>query len=49
MLTGYAASRGLSLAEAMQRFAAETGINRYGRPEEIADLIAGDRMRLGSL
>jgi hypothetical protein len=26
------------LAEAMQRFAAEAGISRYGQPEEIADL-----------
>jgi len=40
MLSKYAASRGLSLDDAMPRFAAEAGISRYGQPEEIADLIA---------
>lgn len=40
MLSRYAASHNLVLDEAMQRFAAEAGISRYGQPEEIADLIA---------
>jgi NAD(P)-dependent dehydrogenase (short-subunit alcohol dehydrogenase family) len=40
MLSGYAASHGLSLDDAMRRFAAEAGITRYGQPEEVADLMA---------
>jgi NAD(P)-dependent dehydrogenase (short-subunit alcohol dehydrogenase family) len=40
MLSGYAASHSISLDDAMQRFAAEAGISRYGQPEEIADLMA---------
>ena len=36
-LTGYAASRGLSLAEEMRRFAAKARHGRYG---QVADLIA---------
>jgi 3-oxoacyl-[acyl-carrier protein] reductase len=28
------------IAEATKRFPEETGISRYGRPEEIADLLA---------
>ena len=40
MLSKYAASKGLSLDAAMQRFATEAGISRYGAPEEIADLMA---------
>ena len=35
MLSGYAASRGLSLDDAMQRYVVEAGISRYGQPEEI--------------
>lgn len=44
MLSRYAASHNLVLDEAMQRFAAEAGISRYGQPEEIADLIAFSRL-----
>lgn len=40
MLSKYAASHGLSVDAAMQRFATEAGISRYGEPEEIADLMA---------
>ncbi len=40
MLSGYAASRGLSLDDAMQRYVVEAGMSRYGQPEEIADLMA---------
>jgi 3-oxoacyl-[acyl-carrier protein] reductase len=40
MLARYAAAQKLSLDEAMQHFAAEAGISRYGQPEEIADLMA---------
>jgi NAD(P)-dependent dehydrogenase (short-subunit alcohol dehydrogenase family) len=40
MLSKYAAANGLSLDAAMQRFATEAGISRYGAPEEIADLMA---------
>jgi 3-oxoacyl-[acyl-carrier protein] reductase len=40
MLSKYAQSHGLSVETATQRFATEARISRYGRPEEIADLVA---------
>jgi 3-oxoacyl-[acyl-carrier protein] reductase len=40
MLHGYADTHGLSLDAAIDRFAAETGIARYGQPEDIANAIA---------
>nr|WP_290979583.1 SDR family oxidoreductase [Hyphomicrobium sp.] len=40
MLKGYATANGLSLEAATERFAAEVGIARYGRPEDIANAIA---------
>jgi 3-oxoacyl-[acyl-carrier protein] reductase len=40
MLQGYADTHGLSLDAAIERFAAEVGIARYGEPEDIANAIA---------
>ena len=40
MLQGYADTHGLSLDAAIDRFAAEVGIARYGQPEDIANAIA---------
>lgn len=40
MLQGYADAHGLDLAAATERFAVETGIARYGQPEDIANAIA---------
>lgn len=40
MLSHYAASAGLSLDAAIQTFRQETGITRFGEPEDIAELIA---------
>lgn len=40
MLEKYALSKGLSLDAAVDSFARETGITRYGTPEDIAGLIA---------
>lgn len=40
MLQGYADARGLPLDEATDRFAAEVGIARYGKPEDVANAIA---------
>jgi 3-oxoacyl-[acyl-carrier protein] reductase len=40
MLQGYAETHGLSLDAAIERFAAEVGIARYGEPEDIANAIA---------
>jgi len=40
MLQGYAETHGLSLDAAIDRFAAEVGIARYGQPEDIANAIA---------
>jgi len=40
MLNKYADTRGVGLEEGMRQFAAQTGISRLGRPEEVADLIA---------
>lgn len=40
MLQGYADTHGLSLDAAVDRFAAEVGIARYGQPEDIANAIA---------
>jgi len=39
-LEKWAPAHSLSVEEAMQRFPQEAGISRYGRPEEIADLMA---------
>ncbi len=40
MLQGYADAHGLGLDAAMERFAVEMGIARYGQPEDIANAIA---------
>ena len=40
MLRKYAADKGLSLDLAIEHFARETRITRYGQPEDIAELIA---------
>jgi 3-oxoacyl-[acyl-carrier protein] reductase len=40
MLQGYAAAHGLPLDAAIDRFAAEVGIARYGQPEDVANAIA---------
>src|SRR5271169_5121327 len=40
MLEKYAASRGLSFDAAVKTFTLETGITRYGKPEDIAEPIA---------
>ena len=40
MLQGYADTHGLSLNAAIDRFATEVGIARYGEPEDIANAIA---------
>ena len=40
MLEIYARDQGLTLDEATHRFAAESGIARYGEPEDVAELIA---------
>jgi 3-oxoacyl-[acyl-carrier protein] reductase len=40
MLEKYAASTGLSFDAAIEAFARETGITRYGEPKDIAELIA---------
>lgn len=40
MLQNYAGAKGLPLDEAMARFATESGIIRYGKPEDIAAAIA---------
>lgn len=40
MLEKYAASKGLSYEDAVDKFSKETGIVRYGAPEDIAELIA---------
>ena len=39
-LEHWAPAHNRSIEEATKRFPEETGISRYGRPEEIADLIA---------
>jgi 3-oxoacyl-[acyl-carrier protein] reductase len=36
----YAPAHNMTFDEAMEKFPAETGISRYGQPEEIADLVA---------
>ena len=36
----YAPAHNMSFEEAMEKFPAQTGISRYGQPEEIADLLA---------
>ena len=36
----YAPAHDMSFEEAMEKFPAQTGISRYGQPEEIADLMA---------
>jgi 3-oxoacyl-[acyl-carrier protein] reductase len=40
MLSRYAAAHGISAEEAINEFAAEARIARYGKPSEIADLLA---------
>ena len=40
MLQSYADTHGLSLDAAIERFAAEIGIARYGQPEDIANAVA---------
>jgi 3-oxoacyl-[acyl-carrier protein] reductase len=40
MLEKAAASNKITLDEAKQKFLRQAGINRFGEPEEIADLIA---------
>lgn len=40
MLRGYADTQGLSLEAAIDRFAAEVGIARYGQPEDVANAVA---------
>ena len=40
MLQGYADTHGLSLDAAIDQFAAEVGIARYGQPEDIANAVA---------
>lgn len=40
LLLGYADMHGLSLDAAIERFAAEVGIARYGQPDDIANAIA---------
>jgi len=40
MLARYADAHGMTSDEAMSEFAAEARIARYGKPSEIADLIA---------
>ncbi len=40
MLQRYADAKGLTLDAAIDRFALESGISRYGRPEDIAEAIA---------
>lgn len=40
MLEKYAAAKNLPLDQAMTRYAEETGISRYGQPEDIAEFIA---------
>jgi 3-oxoacyl-[acyl-carrier protein] reductase len=40
MLEKYAVSKGLSFGAAIEAFARETGITRYGEPRDIAELIA---------
>lgn len=40
MLSHYATSAGVSLGAAVEAFRQETGITRYGEPEDIAELIA---------
>jgi 3-oxoacyl-[acyl-carrier protein] reductase len=36
----YASAHNMTFEEAMEKFPAQTGISRYGQPEEIADLMA---------
>ena len=36
----WAPAHNMSVAEATEKFPEEAGISRYGRPEEIADLLA---------
>jgi 3-oxoacyl-[acyl-carrier protein] reductase len=40
MLRGYADTHGLPLDAAIDQFAAEVGIARYGQPEDIANAVA---------
>lgn len=40
MVAKYAEARGMTHEEGMRSFASDAGISRFGRPEEIADLIA---------
>ncbi len=40
MLEKAAASNKITLDEAKQKFLRQAGINRFGEPEEIADLVA---------
>lgn len=40
MLEKAAAAAGLDLEEVQQRFLAQSGIKRFGQPDELADLIA---------
>ncbi len=40
MLQGYADMHGLSLEAAIDRFAAEVGIARYGQPDDVANAVA---------
>ena len=40
MLQGYADTHGVSLEAAIDQFAAEVGIARYGQPEDVANAVA---------
>ena len=40
MLQGYADTHGLALDAAIEQFAAEVGMARYGQPEDIANAVA---------
>jgi len=40
LLERYAAAKGLDLAAAIDAFASDVGVTRYGRPEDVAELIA---------
>lgn len=40
MLEAYASAHNMSLDEATSHFAHESGIARYGEPEDVAELIA---------
>ena len=40
MLQGYADAQGLPLDQAIEKFASEMGIERYGQPEDIANAVA---------